>query len=88
MKRIALAVISIALVIGVSAAVAPRRTNLVYLRALGRVRVAHGCSVFSPGIFEGEDRFEQTRDKVRPIQSNGRNRTNQNALLQEHSCSG
>ena len=71
MKRIAVASLAIVLMIGIAAALAPKRSKLILMRAQGRVRVAHGCTVFSPGIFEGEERFEQTVGKVRPIQSDG-----------------
>src|SRR5438477_858396 len=71
MKRIGLGLLVLALGIGVCMALAPRRMNLIYMRAQGRLRVAQGCTVFTPGIFEGEERFEQTRSKVREIQRDG-----------------
>ena len=52
MKRIAMASLAIVLMIGIAAALAPKRSKLILMRAQGRVRVAHGCTVFSPGIFE------------------------------------
>lgn len=72
MRRIVLlALIILAIVVGISALVFPKRVSLVYERAHGRVRVAHGCTVFTPGIFEGEERFEEARSKVREIQRDG-----------------
>ncbi len=49
----------------------PKRRDLILMRAKGRIRVAHGCSVFSPGIFDDEDRFERTIPKVHELRREG-----------------
>lgn len=71
MRKIVWAVIGVAVVIGAAAALSPKRVALVKMRSKGQLRVAHGCTIFSPGIFEGEERFEQTRGKVREIKRDG-----------------
>jgi FkbM family methyltransferase len=71
MKKIAFALVLIAVLIGVALAMAPKRRNLVRMRMQGRIRVAQGCSVFTPGIFEGEERFEETQKKVREMKRDG-----------------
>lgn len=71
MRRIALALIVVVVVIGLCALAAPKRANLISERAHGRIRVSQGCSVFSPGIFEGEERFFEARGKVHELQRDG-----------------
>jgi FkbM family methyltransferase len=71
MKKIALVIVAVIVVIAVSALAAPKRVKLLSMRTQGHLRVARGCSIFSPGIFEGEERFEQMRSKVREIQRDG-----------------
>ncbi len=41
------------------------------MRARGQVQIAHGCSVFSPGIFEDEERYFETVPKVHAVKRDG-----------------
>jgi FkbM family methyltransferase len=50
----------------------PKRVNLLVDSAKGRIQVAHGCSVLTPGIFEDEERFDATRTRVRELKREGR----------------
>ncbi len=49
----------------------PERMHLFVLRAKDQVEVAHGCSVFAPGILDGEGRFEKARREIFEVQRDG-----------------
>jgi FkbM family methyltransferase len=52
-------------------ALQPKRMNLLVAKAKGKVQFATGCTVFTPGIFDDEDRFEAVRGQIREIQQDG-----------------
>lgn len=71
MKKIAI-FLSVVIICILAAGLAfPKRRSLVLERAKGRLRVAHGCTVFTPGIFEDEERFLKTRGLIREKQRDG-----------------
>ena len=49
----------------------PKRARLLADFAHGRVLLVHGCSVFSPGIFRGEDGFERATRRIVEVQRDG-----------------
>jgi FkbM family methyltransferase len=71
-RRFAWPVLLAVVLVALALLLYPKRIQLIQDRIRGRIQVAHGCTVFSPGIFEDEERFEQTRGKVREIQRDGK----------------
>ncbi len=49
-----------------------RRTKTFLQWRRGKVEVAQGCTVLSPGIFFDQDHFEETADRITPLQRDGR----------------
>jgi len=49
----------------------PKRTDLLILRAKHQVEIARGCSVFTPGILDGEHRFETAKREIFEVQRDG-----------------
>jgi FkbM family methyltransferase len=70
-KRIVLPLLVAVIGVAVFILAMPRRKNLIIKRARGKVQVAHGCTVFTPGLFDGEDRFKATANKIVEIQRDG-----------------
>src|SRR5947209_16276607 len=58
-------------VVGLFALLAPRRKNLLVKWTVGKIEVAHGCRVFTPGIFDAEDRFKAAASRIVEIQREG-----------------
>jgi FkbM family methyltransferase len=71
LKKAALGLLIVAVIAASSVALFPRRARLIRDWKAGRVDVAHGCSVFSPGIFEGEQRFEKTIGQIHELKRDG-----------------
>ena len=64
----------LALVVGalaIFALAAPRRKNLLIKRALGKIQVTRGCTVFAAGIFDSEDRYKQAAEHTHEVQREG-----------------
>src|SRR4051794_12802658 len=70
-KKIALLLLLVVAGSAVFALTMPRRKNLIVKWARAKIEVAHGCTVFTPGIFDGEDRFKETVGKAVEIQRDG-----------------
>jgi FkbM family methyltransferase len=51
--------------------VRPKRVKAVAQWTLGNIELAGGCTVFSPGIFDSEDRFEQVAPNIREVDRDG-----------------
>ncbi len=49
----------------------PKRIGLLVARARHQVELAPGCSVFAPGILDGEDRFMRARRDIYEVQRDG-----------------
>lgn len=49
----------------------PKRRNLLVMSADGKLEITKGCAVFSPGIFDSEERFETAARHTYEIQKNG-----------------
>jgi FkbM family methyltransferase len=58
-------------VVGLFALVAPRRKNLLVKWTAHKIEFAHGCSAFTRGIFDAEDRFKTAGSKIIEIQREG-----------------
>jgi FkbM family methyltransferase len=70
-KRIALALAFVMAGFAVFALTMPRRKNLVIKWTMGKVEVARGCTVLTPGIFDDEDRFKETAAHINELQKEG-----------------
>ncbi len=49
----------------------PKRRDLILQWGHGKLRVARGCSVFTPGIFDGEEHFAENIPKIHEIKRDG-----------------
>jgi FkbM family methyltransferase len=70
-KRIGLTVAVLAAAFALFALTMPRRKNVVLKWARGKVQVAQGCTAFTPGIFDGEDRFAATVHEIKEVERDG-----------------
>lgn len=68
LRRCALAILILVVLVALAF---PARRRLIFMRLKGDIEVSHGCSVFSPGIFSGEEAFVAMRGKVHELRRDG-----------------
>src|SRR4051794_16508313 len=70
-KKLALVLATIAAAFAVFALAMPRRKNLLIKWTMAKIEITHGCTVFTPGIFDGEDRFKEASAHTSELQKEG-----------------